>query len=233
VIGEIFDKVWLEGGVKFAQEHVQTTMVPSGGAVMVEFKVEVPGTYVLVDHSLSRAFNKGALGMLKAAGPEDRVIYSGKEIDAVYFGAQAEEGSEAARREAELKAKIEAEMRANPAIADLTLGVQLQRGKQVYMQTCFACHLPDGKGIPAVFPPLAGSDYLAADRERAIRTVIKGLSGPIAVNGTNYNNVMTPLGDVLNDQQIADVLTYVYNSWGNKGDAFTADQVKAVRSQRN
>lgn len=233
VIGEIFDKVWTEGGTRFAQENVQTTLIPAGGSAIVDFRVDVPGTYVLVDHSLSRAFNKGALGMLKAAGAEDRVIYSGKEIDAVYFGAQAEEGSEAARREAELKAKIDTEMRANPAIADLTLGVQVQRGKQVYMQTCFACHLPDGKGIPAVFPPLAGSDYLQADRERAVRTVIKGLSGPITVNGTNYNNVMTPLGDVLNDQQIADVLTYVYNSWGNKGDAFTADQVKAVRSQRN
>jgi nitrite reductase (NO-forming) len=233
VIGEIFDKVWTEGGTRFAQENVQTTLIPAGGSAIVDFRVDVPGTYVLVDHSLSRAFNKGALGMLKATGAEDRVIYSGKEIDAVYFGAQAEEGSEAARREAELKAKIDAEMRANPAIADLTLGVQLQRGKQVYMQTCFACHLPDGKGIPAVFPPLAGSDYLLADRERAIRTVIKGLSGPITVNGATYNNVMTPLGDVLNDQQVADVLTYVYNSWGNKGDAFTADQVKAVRSQRN
>src|SRR5262249_48954311 len=64
-IGEIFDKVYVEGGTKPAQENVQPTMVPAGGSSMVEFRVDVPGTYVLVDHSLSRAFNKGALGMLK------------------------------------------------------------------------------------------------------------------------------------------------------------------------
>jgi len=65
VIGEIFDKVYQEGGVKVTQEQVQTTIVPAGGSAMVEFSVEVPGTYILVDHSLFRAFNKGALGMLK------------------------------------------------------------------------------------------------------------------------------------------------------------------------
>ena len=86
IIGEIFDSVYLEGGVTPAQHHVQTTAVPSGGSTMVEFKVDVPGTYVLVDHSLSRAFNKGALGMLKVAGESNAVIYSGKEVDEVYLG---------------------------------------------------------------------------------------------------------------------------------------------------
>jgi nitrite reductase (NO-forming) len=228
VIGEIFDRVWPEGGMKLVQEHVQTTMVPSGGTAIMEFKVDVPGTYVLVDHSLSRAFNKGALGMLKATGAEDRVIYSGKEIDAVYFGSQANEGSASARREAELKTQIETEIKANPAIANLTKEVRLERGKQVYMATCFACHLPDGKGLPNVFPPLAGSDYLMADRDRAIRVVLKGLTGPVTVNGLNYNSVMPALP--LNDEQIADVLTYVTNSWGNSAAPVTVDEVRRVRS---
>ena len=61
---------------------MQTTLVPAGGAAIVEFKVEVPGTYVLVDHSLFRAFNKGALGMLKVEGPDNLAVYSGKEVDA-------------------------------------------------------------------------------------------------------------------------------------------------------
>ena len=61
---------------------------------MVEFKTEVPGTYVLVDHSIFRAFNKGALGMLKVSGPENRLIYPGKEIDAVYLGQAAAAGSD-------------------------------------------------------------------------------------------------------------------------------------------
>jgi nitrite reductase (NO-forming) len=230
VIGEIFDRVWPEGGMKFVQEHVQTTLVPAGGAAIVEFKVDAPGTYVLVDHSLSRAFNKGALGMLKVSGAEDRVVYSGKEVDAVYLGSQAEEGSEAARREAEIKAAIATEMKANPAIASLTLQAQLEKGRQVYMQTCFACHLPDGKGIPNVFPPLATSDYLLADRDRSVRIVLKGLTGPVTVNGATYNSAMPPLEATLTEQQVADVLTYVHNSWGNQGDAFTADDVRRVKN---
>ena len=231
VIGEIFDKVWPEGGMKYIQENVQTTMVPSGGSAMMEFKVDVPGTFILVDHSLTRAFNKGALGMLKVAGPENRVIYSGKEVDAVYLGAQAEAGSDSAKREAELKTQIAAAMKANPTIAGLTKEMQAEKGKQVYMGLCFACHQSDGKGLPMAFPPLAGSDYMLADRERAIRTVLKGLTGPVTVNGQVINSAMPPQEAVLTDAQVADVLTYVFNSWGNTGDAFTTSQVKAIRNE--
>ena len=67
VIGEIFDKVQYEGGTRF-QENVQTTLIPAGGAAIVEFHIEVPGSYVLVDHSIFRAFNKGALAILKVDG---------------------------------------------------------------------------------------------------------------------------------------------------------------------
>jgi len=76
VIGEIFDRVYAEGGTKI-EENVQTTVIPPGGATIVEFKVEVPGTYLLVDHALFRAFNKGALGQLKVVGPDAPGIYSG------------------------------------------------------------------------------------------------------------------------------------------------------------
>lgn len=232
VIGEIFDQVYLEGGMR-TQEHVQTTMVPSGGSTMVEFKVDVPGTYVLVDHSLSRAFNKGALGMLKVTGPENRITYSGKEIDAVYLGSQSDEATASARREAEINSKIAAEIRSNPVIGGLTKEAQIERGKQVYMGLCFACHLPDGKGLPAVFPPLAQSDYMLADRDRAVRIVLKGMTGPVTVNGQTYNSAMPPQEAALNDQQVADVLTYVFNAWGNQGEAFRPDDVKAIRNERH
>jgi nitrite reductase (NO-forming) len=233
VIGEIFDHVYPEAGLSLPNANVQTTLVPSGGATVVDFKVDVPGTFILVDHSLTRAFNKGALGMLKVAGDENRVIYSGKEIDAVYLGSQAEAGSDSARREAELKTKIAAEMKSNPAIAGLTKEMQVEKGKQVYMGLCFACHQPDGKGLPAIFPPLAGSDYMLADRERAIRVVLKGLTGPVTVNGAKYDSAMPPQEAALTDAQVADVLTYIYNDWGNKGEAFTTDQVKTIRNQSN
>jgi nitrite reductase (NO-forming) len=80
VIGEIFDKVYTEGGASF-QQNVQTTMVPAGGSAIVEFQVQVPGGYAIVDHSLFRAFNQGAVGMLDVKGPEDKLVYSGKQED--------------------------------------------------------------------------------------------------------------------------------------------------------
>lgn len=233
VIGEIFDKVYPEAGLSMINHNVQTTLVPSGGATVVEFKVDVPGTLVLVDHSLSRAFNKGALGMLKVSGPENRVIYSGKEIDAMYLGAQAEAGSDSMKRETELKEKIAAEIKSNPAITELRKEVQIEKGKQVYMGLCVACHQADGKGLQPAFPPLAAADYMLADRERAIRVVLKGMSGPVTVNGKKYDSAMPPQEAVLTDQQVADVLTYAFNAWGNTGDAFTRDQVKVIRNESN
>jgi nitrite reductase (NO-forming) len=228
VIGEIFDAVYQEGGTVPTQHNVQTTLIPAGGSAIVEFKTEVPGTYVLVDHSIFRAFNKGALGMLKVSGPENRLIYSGKEIDAVYLGQAATAGSDSQKREAALQVQIAEEIKTNPKIATLTKQAQIERGQRVFMQTCFACHQPDGKGLPAIFPPLAGSDFLKADRERPIRVVTKGLTGPVTVNGQAFNNIMPP--QVLTDQQIADVLTYVTNSWGNSGTPYSVDDVRRVKA---
>jgi mono/diheme cytochrome c family protein len=101
------------------------------------------------------------------------------------------------------------------------------KGKAVYAKTCVACHQATGAGIPGAFPPLAKSDYLNADVNRAIKQVIKGSNGPITVNGKKYSTPMPP--QVLNDQEIADVLTYVYASWGNKKTSITPAMVKAQR----
>ncbi len=228
IIGEIFDRVYLEGG-SVAQHNVQTTMVPSGGSTMVEFKVDVPGTYILVDHSLSRAFNKGALGMLKVTGPENRLIYSGKEVDEVYLGQASDAGFAASKREAELVAAKEKAIASNPQIATITKDIQIERGKKVFLTSCFACHTATGEGLPAVFPPLAKSDFLKADKDRAIKIVLKGLSGPIIVNGKPFNNVMPP--QEYTDEQVADVLTYVMNSWGNDFGSVSPTEVKRVRGE--
>jgi nitrite reductase (NO-forming) len=227
VIGEIFDRVYPEGGTKYIQENVQTTLVPAGGSVIVDFKVDVPGTLVLVDHSLSRAFNKGALGMMKVTGPENRVLYSGKEVDEVYLGDQSDAGVASGRREAELVARRQQVIASNPEVAMLTQDIQMERGKKVYLSTCFACHMANGEGLPGVFPPLANSDYLKEDKDRAIRIQLKGLSGPITVNGKPYNNVMPP--QMISDEQVADVLTYVMNSWGNTYGTVSLQDVQRVR----
>ena len=88
VIGEIFDKVYVEGG-KLINENVQSTLIPAGGAAMIEFKVDVPGSYTIVDHSLFRAFNKGALGQLKVEGDENPEIMTKKLSDTAYQPAGA------------------------------------------------------------------------------------------------------------------------------------------------
>lgn len=230
VIGEIFDTVYQEGGVLPSQRQVQTTLIPAGGSAIVEFGVEVPGTYILVDHSLFRAFNKGAVGMLKVEGPENLLAYTGKEVDAVYLGSQAEGGSEAGRKIVELEAARKAAIQKDETIAGLTKEIQIARGKQVYLQTCFVCHQTEGQGIADQIPPLAKSDYLLSDKDRSIRAVLQGLSGEVVVNGKTYNGVMVPMNN-LSDHEIANVLTYVRNSWGNSGDAVNAEEVKRLRSE--
>lgn len=219
VIGEIFDKVYYEGGTRF-QENVQTTLVPAGGAAIAEFRVEAPGTYVLVDHSIFRAFNKGALGMLKVEGDAALEIYSGKEVDSVYLADKADAGSGEAIAEAS----------AQLATGDLTPAAQVAAGEALYAGTCSTCHQRDGAGLAGVFPPLAGSDYLNADPERAAQVVLAGLAGPVVVNGTTYNSVMPPMTN-LNDDEIANILTYAYSAWGNAGHVVSAETVSAVRAK--
>ena len=226
VIGEIFDQVYQEGGMIPTQKHVQTTLIPAGGSAIVEFKTEVPGTYILVDHALFRAFNKGALGMLKVEGPENQIAYSGKEVDEVYLGsAVLSQDSKVSTLEQQRKDAI----KADPKIAGLSKEILMEKGKRVYTQTCFACHQMNGEGMASVFPPLAKSDFLMADKDRSIRAITKGLAGPIKVNGKDYNGVMPPV--TLNDEQISQVLTYVRNEWGNTGEIVTVDEVRKVRAE--
>jgi len=103
---------------------------------------------------------------------------------------------------------------------------QIAAGKQLFT-ACAACHQPTGQGVPNVFPPLAGSDFLNADKGRAISIIIHGKQGEVVVNGVKYNNSMPPFP--LSDQDIAHVLTYIYNSFGNSGVEVTPEEVKAQR----
>ena len=105
----------------------------------------------------------------------------------------------------------------------------MKRGQAVYSRTCIACHQPTGMGLPPVFPPLAGSEWVAKDASIAVRNIINGMQGPITVKGMTYNSMMPPVAGV-SDADIADVLTYVRQSFGNQANAVTADQVKAIRA---
>ncbi|MEO8366459.1 MAG: copper-containing nitrite reductase [Pseudoxanthomonas sp.] len=216
VIGEIFDKVWYEGGRHY-QENVQTTLIPSGGAAMMEFHLEVPGSYVLVDHSIFRAFNKGALAILKADGPENKEIYSGKEVDYVYLGNRAQPNMAAVTTAAK-----------SQHTGDLTVEEQVAAGKELFNGTCATCHQPNGEGMAGVFPPLAKSDYIAADKSRLAAVMLHGLQGPVTVNGKEYNSIMPPMNQ-LTDDEVAQLATYVLNSWGNPGGHVTKDEAAAAR----
>jgi nitrite reductase (NO-forming) len=218
VIGEIFDKVQPEGGTH-PQENVQTTLIPAGGAVTVEFHTEVPGSYVLVDHSIFRAFNKGALAILKVDGPEDKAIYSGKEVDSVYIGDRAEPNLTSVTTAAKAH-----------AAGTLTKDEQIAAGKQLFTGTCSVCHQVNGEGLPGVFPPLAKSDYFAADPKRVVDAMLHGLSGKVTVNGTEYNSVMPPMNQ-LTDDEVANIATYVLNSWGNPGGQVTKEEAASSRAE--
>jgi mono/diheme cytochrome c family protein len=106
---------------------------------------------------------------------------------------------------------------------------QMKRGAAVYARTCIACHQPTGLGLPPVFPPLANAPIVAGNPELPVKFILQGLMGPITVNGMTYNSMMPPVAGV-SDADIADVLTYVRQSFGNQANAVTADQVKAIRA---
>ena len=208
VIGEIFDRVHVEGG-SLMNENVQTTLIPAGGAAIVEFKVDVPGSYVLVDHSIFRAFNKGALGLLVAKGEENRKIYA-KNEPTPYVS--------------DLKISTTPK---DDAIVNKTKEQQIADGKVIYTKTCVACHQAQGQGMEGAFPPLAKSDFLNADVDRAIDIVLHGKQGEVTVNGKKYNSVMTP--QPLSVQEVADVLTYVYNTWDNSKKVVTPEMVQKIK----
>ncbi|MBT3478787.1 MAG: nitrite reductase, copper-containing [Candidatus Marinimicrobia bacterium] len=217
VIGEIFDRVNIEGGSAI-NENVQTTLIPAGGAAIVEFKVDVPGTFIIVDHSIFRAFNKGALGMIKVQGDDNLAVYSGKQIEGIYNPDGTVIQSMPGDKIPEL------------AIGS-TINERIVLGKQLYTQTCLACHQADGEGILTVFPPLAKSDYLNENVDRAIDIVLYGKTGSIIVNGEYYNNVMTALS--LSNEEVANILTFIYNSWENNKTEVTPEMVaKVIRDHK-
>ncbi|MFD2565573.1 c-type cytochrome [Aquimarina rubra] len=113
-------------------------------------------------------------------------------------------------------------------IQETALSKSIARGEEIYIDFCMQCHLADGKGTPNVFPPLAGSDWLTDKRKESIHSIKYGLNGPIKVNGKPYNSAMTSLG--LEDEEIADVMNYIMNSWGNEQKKMvTIEEVAAIK----
>ena len=237
VIGEMFDNVYGEGGPTVTGHDIQTTLIPAGGAAIVEFKTEVPGTYTIVDHSIFRAFNKGAIGQLIVSGPPNPYVYSGKQEDEIYFGEQstAQDTSDVSESSGSMSYQDESRQSAaasrHPAYQQVASASDpTETGDHIFGRTCIACHQPNAKGIPNVFPPLSGSDFLRNNKYKAIDFVLHGHSGELVVNGRTFNNAMPP--QPLNDLQIAKVLSYVRTHFGNNMSPVTAKEVEMVRTRK-
>jgi len=109
----------------------------------------------------------------------------------------------------------------------------MDRGAKVYKGYCSSCHQANGQGLSTIYPPLAKSDWLKnTPKEKVIEAVVYGLKGPITVNGKKYNGVMNPMPTNYKDEDIAAVITYVYNSWGNPGTIVTVADVQKVKAAR-
>ena len=106
----------------------------------------------------------------------------------------------------------------------------MKRGEAVYNRTCIACHQATGQGIDPVFPPLAGSEWVTKNPSVIVRNIVHGMAGPITVKGKVYNGMMPAVAGVT-DAEIADVTTFVRNSWGNSASSVSEEEVKAIKAK--
>ncbi|PWU16460.1 MAG: cytochrome C [Verrucomicrobia bacterium] len=109
-------------------------------------------------------------------------------------------------------------------------GPDIVRGEKLFNDVCGVCHQKDGMGKPGQFPPLAGSEWAQGNPNRVIRIPVLGLQGSITVKGVEWNQVMASVNTSFTDDDLANVLTYVRQAWGNKAPPITAEQVKTVRT---
>ncbi len=117
----------------------------------------------------------------------------------------------------------------HPVAHHYSLKAAIASGQKLYADNCLSCHQADGLGVQNMNPPIVKTEYILGDKVRLIKIVLNGFSESVEINGNTYSNNM-PAHDYMTDQQIADVLTYARNSFGNKAPYVTAAQVKAVRA---
>jgi len=109
---------------------------------------------------------------------------------------------------------------------DPELEASIERGSEIYLDFCVTCHKGNGEGVAHTYPPLAKSDFLMSNREKSIRGIKYGQRGELVVNGVTYNNVMDRLG--LEDDEVADVMNFILNSWGNSSDDMVTEEEVAL-----
>lgn len=115
-------------------------------------------------------------------------------------------------------------------LTELSQDTEFARGKEIYMEKCVVCHMENGKGITGAFPPLANSDYLLADKKRAVEQVLNGSNEEMIVNGVTYKTPMPPQVD--NKKDAVAVVNYILNAWGNNGGTVSMDEVEDIKIKR-
>ncbi|WP_316813629.1 cytochrome c [Pedobacter heparinus] len=126
---------------------------------------------------------------------------------------------------AQTKGKKTAAIKPQPLSATV-----MAKGKMIYNKYCLACHMADGAGVPNMNPPLSKTSYVLGDKTRLINVILNGLATGEEIDGETYTNVM-PAHNFLSDQEIADVLSFVRNSFANKATGITVQEVKALRAK--
>lgn len=109
------------------------------------------------------------------------------------------------------------------------LAASSERGKEIYLRNCVSCHMDQGEGLEGIFPPLAKSDYMLTDKKRAIQQTLYGANIEMTVNGKVYNGEMN--GFDITDEEMSDLMNYIFNSFGNQGGVITPAEVKAARKK--
>ena len=117
------------------------------------------------------------------------------------------------------------------AASSSAVKLSIERGKKIYADQCLVCHQANGLGVQNMNPPLSKTKWVLGDKNQLIKIVLKGMNTEVEINGDVYHNVMPPHETTMTDQQIADVLTYVRNNFGNKAKAITEADVKTVRAK--
>ncbi len=111
---------------------------------------------------------------------------------------------------------------------DAVLAESMKKGKLIYETNCQACHMANGEGLAGIFPPLASADYLQ-DLPKTVESIVKGLTGEVTVNGIKYNGTMSAMP--LSNKELADLLNYVYNNWGNEPKTLSAADIEIITSK--
>lgn len=109
---------------------------------------------------------------------------------------------------------------------NLSQDTEFNEGKKIYEEKCVVCHQANGEGIKGAFPPLANSDYLLADKKRAVEQVLNGSNEEMVVNGVTYRTPMPPQVD--SHEDAVAVINYVLNAWGNDGGTLTLEEVQDI-----